>query len=329
MSRSSLLKAIEFNMRRVVSFFRRSIARESPSRSKAAASTQSVPYAPVASKPWFAFRNYNAKKLVGASKRSLTEDDFTPLFYIFFKEKLLRYITTLTIAGGAIYGIAHWQGKWRTAQSLYYNRAIKERVFMDIAVGNKYVGRILIGLYSDETPLASENFIQLCEGYKVGEKWLGYRNTLFHKILAGNSMIAGDVLTGKGTHTLSIYGRKFPDENFNMRFVQEGDVAMVNSGHPHNNGSQFLITLRRHRILDEQNVVIGTVLRGMRIVRMIEDQGTRSGTPIQPVRIINCGLYQGADDGPPFFNVPKLLERAAEEVRTEQEFSLATADNVK
>ena len=48
---------------------------------------------------------------------------------------------------------------------------------MDFAIGSRYAGRVLIGLYSDAVPLTTENFIQLCEGFKVKDKVLGYRNT--------------------------------------------------------------------------------------------------------------------------------------------------------
>lgn len=56
---------------------------------------------------------------------------------------------------------------------------LRYRCYMDIGIGNKYAGRIIIGLYSRRVPMTCENFVQLCEGYKVGEgeteRLVGYR----------------------------------------------------------------------------------------------------------------------------------------------------------
>lgn len=62
-------------------------------------------------------------------------------------------------------------------KSRFYSEAVKDLVFMDFAIGNRYIGRVLIGLYTEHVPLSAENFIQLCEGYKVKDKVIGYRNT--------------------------------------------------------------------------------------------------------------------------------------------------------
>lgn len=40
-------------------------------------------------------------------------------------------------------------------------------VFMDIAIGGKAIGRIVMRLLDDEVPLAAENFRCLCTGEKV------------------------------------------------------------------------------------------------------------------------------------------------------------------
>lgn len=40
-------------------------------------------------------------------------------------------------------------------------------VFMDIAIGDKAVGRIVMRLLDDQVPLAAENFRCLCTGEKV------------------------------------------------------------------------------------------------------------------------------------------------------------------
>ncbi|CXJ19640.1 peptidyl-prolyl cis-trans isomerase, putative [Plasmodium berghei] len=203
-------------------------------------------------------------------------------------------------------------------KQVYYNKAIRDYVFFDIAVENKYIGRILIGLYSDQVPLSVENFIQLSEGYKVKDKYIGYRNTYIHKIYPGIGLIGGNVLNDK--EGLSIYGKKFPDENFDMEFVQDGDVALYNQG-PHSNTSQFIITFAPMPILHKHNVVIGTVLKGMDIIRTIETMGTKLGNPMYDIKIINCGLYRSLEeDGPPFFNVTSILDKNNQNFISKKEF---------
>ncbi|CDJ43441.1 cyclophilin, putative [Eimeria tenella] len=104
-----------------------------------------------------------------------------------------------------------------------------------------------------------------------------------------------------------------------MEFIQDGDLAMVSRG-PHSNSSTFLITFCPLPILNKQHVVIGTVLKGMRVIRRIEDVGTKNGVPLEPVRIIGCGLYRGPQDGPPFFSSADLLDKAEEPVLEEKSF---------
>merc|ERR1719473_2692931 len=170
---------------------------------------------------------------------------------------------------------------------------------MDIGIGNKYVGRILIGLYSDRVPLTCENFLQLCKGYQLGEKLLGYRNTYFHMIKPGCAVVGGDVLTGTGrTRGMSIYGESFPDENFDMEFLQDGDVAMINWG-KNTNSSFFMITLSSQRQFYGHHVVFGTVVKGMAVVREMGELGTRVGRPVMPIRIVQCGVLEDDQEPPP------------------------------
>ena len=53
--------------------------------------------------------------------------------------------------------------------------------------------------------------------------------------------------------SFSIYGRYFPDENFQCRHSEAGVLAMANCG-PNTNGSQFYITSKELPLLDGKSV---------------------------------------------------------------------------
>ena len=64
--------------------------------------------------------------------------------------------------------------------------ATRPRVFFDISVGPKAVGRVTMELYSDLVPKTAENFRCLCTGEKgIGKtgKPLHYKGSSFHRII--------------------------------------------------------------------------------------------------------------------------------------------------
>lgn len=180
-----------------------------------------------------------------------------------------------------------------------YKDEIGDKVYMDIGIGNKYAGRILIGLYTNRVPLTCENFLQLCKGYQVRDKLIGYRNTQFHMIKPASCLVGGDVLLGTGkSRGMSIYGESFPDENFDMEFLRDGDLCMTNWG-KNTNSSHFMITLSSQRVWYGHHVVFGTVLKGMRVVRECGELSTKVGKPVMPIRILQCGVFDEDGEMPP------------------------------
>ncbi len=117
-------------------------------------------------------------------------------------------------------------------------------VFFDLQIADTNVGRITFELFADIVPKTAENFRQLCTGeYRPPpeEVPVGYKGCPFHRIIKGFMIQGGDFTAQNGTGGLSIYGHKFPDENFVARHTGAGLLSMANSG-PNTNGSQFFIT---------------------------------------------------------------------------------------
>ncbi|CAM9544887.1 unnamed protein product [Chrysoparadoxa australica] len=165
---------------------------------------------------------------------------------------------------------------------------ITSKVFLDISLNDKPAGRVIIGLYGDELPRTTENFLQLCKG---AEKGLAYKGSKFHRIIPDFMLQGGDFTAGDGTGGKSIYrgkGGKFDDESFKYQHTA-GAVSMANRG-PNTNGSQFFICTVDTPWLDGKHVVFGQVIYGMDVIHKCEAVGTRNGDPITNVAIADCGV---------------------------------------
>ncbi|KAK7215031.1 hypothetical protein V2G26_003034 [Clonostachys chloroleuca] len=152
----------------------------------------------------------------------------------------------------------------------------RPRVFFDIGLDGKELGRVTMELYSDLVPKTAENFRALCTGEKgVGKsgKPLHYKGSIFHRVIKQFMIQGGDFTAGDGTGGESIYGAKFEDEAFPRKHEKPFLLSMANAG-PNTNGSQFFITTS--------------------VVRQIENLQTGSGDkPKKEASILDCGELTG------------------------------------
>lgn len=145
-----------------------------------------------------------------------------------------------------------------------------------IAVFETNLGNFSVELFEDETPITTENFIDLAEkGF--------YDGVIFHRVIDGFMIQGGDPEgTGMGGPGYTIED-EFVDD---LRFDGEGILAMANTGMPHTGGSQFFITLDKTPWLNGHHTIFGKVKEGMDVVRRIGHSETdMADRPLEDVVI--------------------------------------------
>ncbi|SOV15524.1 peptidyl-prolyl cis-trans isomerase [Plasmodium sp. gorilla clade G2] len=165
---------------------------------------------------------------------------------------------------------------------------ITHKTYFDITIDDKPLGRIVFGLYGKVAPKTVKNFVSICKGTVVDGKMLHYTNSIFHRIIPNFMAQGGDITNFNGTGGLSIYGKKFEDENFKVNHSRRGLLSMANAG-KNTNGSQFFILFIPTPWLDGRHVVFGEVIEGLDKLVHIEAVGTDSGEPLKRVLVKESG----------------------------------------
>ncbi|KAK7086440.1 hypothetical protein SK128_000053 [Halocaridina rubra] len=166
-------------------------------------------------------------------------------------------------------------------------------VFLDVKIGEEYIGRFVLELFAAECPKTVVNFRALCTGEKgIGAKGhpLHFKGSTFHRIIENFMIQGGDFINHNGTGGESIYGERFNDENLELKHNSAGILSMANAG-PNTNSSQFFITLDETPHLNGKHVVFGQVVKGMGVARALEKVKTDGDRPVERCEIFDCGEF--------------------------------------
>jgi peptidyl-prolyl cis-trans isomerase A (cyclophilin A) len=185
-------------------------------------------------------------------------------------------IFLMMTAGGAAEAA---EGGWRSTPGLY-------------AVFKTSEGTIVAELFPDAAPKSVENFVGLAKGTKsftdpvAGGKVKRpyYDGTVFHRVIPNFMMQGGDPLgTGTGGPGFTI-----PDEfaGQKMKYDRPGRLAMARTNAPNSAGSQFFLTTKPYKSLDNQYTIFGQVVEGQAIVDTVcQTLGSSSGRPSKTITL--------------------------------------------
>ena len=146
------------------------------------------------------------------------------------------------------------------------------------------LGDITVELFQDTAPNTVNNFVSLSKDNY-------YDNVIFHRVISGFMIQAGDP-SGTGHGDMGKYpGYKFDDELDSPRDYTKGILAMANAG-PNTNGSQFFI-MHNDYPLPYQYTIFGNVTKGLDVVDNIASMETdASDKPIKDITILDIQIEE-------------------------------------
>lgn len=165
-------------------------------------------------------------------------------------------------------------------QNLSFTPSANDSLSNNTALIQTTQGPIKIEFFSDVAPNHVKNFQDLArEGF--------YDGTVFHRIVPGFVIQAGDPNTKNASVSRELWGSGGPgytiNEEFNNISHERGVVSMARMPDPNSAGSQFFIVVNNSKFLDKQYTVFGKVIEGMDTVDKIANVTTNSlDQPINP-----------------------------------------------
>lgn len=186
---------------------------------------------------------------------------------------------------------------------------LNPKVYWDVSIAAKPVGRVVLELFREEAPVACASFVELLPRYK---------NTFFHRVIKNFMIQGGDIIHGQvdsyseaGTASGELPSGpvcfdgnnmldKMLDKMLDIMLTEGFLLCMVNGGTGDSN-SQFFVTLAPSPHLQGKHLVVGRVTHGKAVLREVERVKTSAqNVPLQtelPV-ISDCGVWEDGDAVP-------------------------------
>ncbi|MDX2090225.1 MAG: peptidylprolyl isomerase [Kofleriaceae bacterium] len=156
-----------------------------------------------------------------------------------------------------------------------------------LAVIETPVGRIVVDLYEEQTPITVNSFVWLALHHF-------YDGIAFHRVISGFVAQGGDPNTLEADR--STWGEGGPGYEFGLEIVPEltydgaGVVAMARAAAPNTNGSQFFITFAPQHSLDGDYTIFGRVTEGLDVLPLL----VRGEPPANPTRMQRVHIVERA-----------------------------------
>jgi peptidyl-prolyl cis-trans isomerase B (cyclophilin B) len=162
---------------------------------------------------------------------------------------------------------------------------VTSRVYIDVQIGERETGRLVIGLFGDLTPRLTENFSTLCKGN-------AYAGTSFYRVVSDFTIQGGAVGDPTGKTGQSAFGAPFEPDNFNLKHTKAGLVSAVR-GVGGAVDSRFFVNCKDDAgWADDRYAAFGIVEEGLDFVKKIEkvDVQPPQNRPKVEVKILASGV---------------------------------------
>lgn len=163
---------------------------------------------------------------------------------------------------------------------------VTKRVYLDVLIGGKDEGRLVIGLYGNLMPRTVDNFATLFESN-------AYAGTNFYRVLSDFSIQGGNIgdATGKTGRSAFESGAPFEPDNYNLKHTKTGLVSAVR-GLDGRIDSRFFVECQDDAgWADDRYAAFGIVEEGLEVVKRIEKVPVKppKNSPTTEVKILRSG----------------------------------------
>mmetsp|Transcript_16391 Transcript_16391/g.22486 ORF Transcript_16391/g.22486 Transcript_16391/m.22486 type:complete len:232 (-) Transcript_16391:60-755(-) len=162
---------------------------------------------------------------------------------------------------------------------------VTKRVYLDVQIGDKEPGRLVIGLFGELMPKTVENFEQLCSSNS-------YAGTTFYRVLSDFTIQGGAIGDSSGKTGKSAFGSPFEPDNFRLMHTKKGLVSMVRDRSGGVDSRFFINCNDDGGWADDKFAAFGIVEEGMDYVKKIEKVSVSppKNSPNTPVNILASGV---------------------------------------